>query len=219
MTNPVIESVRLSLSRARTGTTSRRTEQTPLSLRPAIFESRQSESMDSESEHFLDEVRKLSGVTQRLTPEGVADALKSLVAENNIRKATLWHSPLFEKLGIENILRNLGVEIISPTASKHDMALCDIGFTEADYLLPETGTLVLRSSNLKPRAVSLLPRIHLAIVRPEMLRPDLHQVFAEAKDSPYLVFITGPSRTADIELTVTLGVHGPKNLYVWMMEG
>jgi L-lactate dehydrogenase complex protein LldG len=219
MTNPVIESVRLSLSRARTGTTSRRTEQTPLSLRPAIFESRQSESMDSESEHFLDEVRKLSGVTQRLTAEGVAAALKSLVAENNIRKATLWHSPLFEKLGIENILRNLGVEIISPTASKHDMALCDIGFTEADYLLPETGTLVLRSSNLKPRAVSLLPRIHLAIVRPEMLRPDLHQVFAEAKDSPYLVFITGPSRTADIELTVTLGVHGPKNLYVWMMEG
>ncbi|WKZ35170.1 MAG: LUD domain-containing protein [Anaerolineales bacterium] len=44
----------------------------------------------------------------------------------------------------------------------------------------------------------------------------MHQVFAEAKDSSYLVFITGHSRTADIELT-TLGVHGPKNLYVWML--
>jgi len=45
----------------------------------------------------------------------------------------------------------------------------------------------------------------------------MHYVFAEAKNSSYLVFITGHSRTADIELTVTLGVHGPKNLYVWML--
>jgi L-lactate dehydrogenase complex protein LldG len=51
-----------------------------------------------------------------------------------------------------------------------------------------------------------------------MLRPDMHQVFAEAKDSNYLVFITGPSRTADIELTVTLGVHGPKNLFTWVVQ-
>ena len=92
------------------------------------------------------------------------------------------------------------------------MAQCDLGNTEADYLLPETGTLVLKSSAQEPRAVSLLPRIHLAIVRPAMLRADLHQVFAESKTQRYIVFITGPSRTADIELTVTLGVHGPKNL-------
>ena len=91
------------------------------------------------------------------------------------------------------------------------------GITEADLLLPETGTLVLRSSSEKSRAVSLVPRVYLAIVRPEILRVDMRQVFAEAKDSTYLVFITGPSRTADIELTVTLGVHGPKNLYVWVV--
>ena len=210
MTNPVVDNIRRSLGR---------TDQTPLSLRPAIYESRIAESLDSETEHFLDEVRKLSGVAQKLTANAVSTALKSLVAEQNIRKATLWHSPLFEQLRLESTLRSLGVDLVSPTADKHDMALCDLGITEADYLLPETGTLVLRSSVEKPRAISLLPRIHLAIVRSEMLRPDLHQVFAEAKDSPYLVFITGPSRTADIELTVTLGVHGPKNLFVWMLEG
>jgi L-lactate dehydrogenase complex protein LldG len=208
MTNPVIDNIRRSLGR---------TEQTPLSLRPAIYESRQPESVDSETEHFLDEVRKLSGVAQKLTPDSVSDALKALVANQNIRKATFWHTPLFEQLNIENTLRSLGVDLVSPTADKHEMALCDLGITTADYLLPETGTVVLRSSSEQPRAVSLLPRIHLAIVRPEMLRPDLHQVFAEAKDSHYLVFITGPSRTADIELTVTLGVHGPKNLFVWML--
>jgi L-lactate dehydrogenase complex protein LldG len=209
MTNPVIDNIRRSLGR---------TAQTPLSLRPAIYESRQADSVDAEIECFLAEVRKLSGVAQKLAPESVSEALKSLVAENGIRKATLWHSPLFEQLGLEQTLRSLGVDLVSPTADKHEMALCDLGVTEADYLLPETGTLVLRSSAEQPRAVSLLPRIHLAIVRPEMLRSDLHQVFAEAKDSHYLVFITGPSRTADIELTVTLGVHGPKNLYVWMLS-
>ena len=209
MTNPVIENIRRSLGR---------TAQTPLSLRPAIYPSRQPESMDSETEHFLDEVRKLSGVAQKLTSESVSEALKALVTENGIRKATLWHTPLIEQLNLESTLRSLGVDLVSPTADKHEMALCDLGITEADYLLPETGTLVLRSSAEQPRAVSLLPRIHLAIVRPEMLRADMHQVFAEAKNSNYLVFITGPSRTSDIELTVTLGVHGPKNLFVWMLS-
>jgi L-lactate dehydrogenase complex protein LldG len=122
-------------------------------------------------------------------------------------------------MGVAETLRSSGVELVSPNAGKNEIALCDLGITEADYLLPETGTLVLRSSSVQPRAVSLLPRIHLAIVHPEGLRPDMHQVFAEAKDSHYLLFITGPSRTADIELTVTLGVHGPKNLFVWMLGG
>ena len=192
---------------------------TPLSLRPAIYEPRLPESVDSEIESFLGEVKKLSGVSQRLSSDGIDDALKALVTEQNIQKAIVWNTSHLKQLGIADSLRSLGVQLVSPNANKHEMALCDLGITEADYLLPETGTLVLRSSAEKPRAVSLLPRVHLAIVHPEMLRADMHQVFAEAKDSHYLVFITGPSRTADIELTVTLGVHGPKNLYVWMMGG
>jgi L-lactate dehydrogenase complex protein LldG len=216
MTNPVIDNIRRSL---------RRTERisspqgTPLSLRPAIYESRQAGSTDSEIQLFLDEIKKLSGVGQRLAPDDIANALKALVAENGIRKATAWNTPRLQQLQITNHLSSLGVDIVSPTAEKHEMAFCDLGITEADYLLPETGTIVLHSSAEMPRAVSLLPRIHLAIVRPEMLRPDMHQVFAEAKDSNYLVFITGPSRTADIELTTTLGVHGPKELFVWMLDG
>jgi L-lactate dehydrogenase complex protein LldG len=210
MTNPVIENVRRSLGR---------TAQTPLSLRPAIYPARQPESAEAEIAHFLEEIKKLSGVGQRLKPDGIADSLKSLVVEQNIRKATVWNTTLLNQLGITDKLRSLGVELVSPNADKHVMAQCDLGVTEADFILPETGTFALFSSAEKPRGVSLLPRIHLAIVTPSALRADMHQVFAEAKDSHYLVFITGPSRTGDIELITTLGVHGPRNLYVWMMEG
>jgi L-lactate dehydrogenase complex protein LldG len=209
MTNPILDNIRRSLGR---------TAQTSLSLRPAIYEPRLPESLDSETERFLSEVKKLSGVGQRLFSSDIDSALKTLVTEQNIRKAAVWNMPHLQHLQITNYLSSFGVELVSPNASKHEMAQCDLGITEADYLLPETGTLVLCSSAEKPRAVSLLPRVHLAIVRPEMLRADMHQVFAEAKGGNYLVFITGPSRTADIELTVTLGVHGPKNLYVWMMD-
>lgn len=208
MTNPVLENIRRSLGRA---------AQTPLSPRPAIYPSRQPKSTEAEIERFLEEIRKLSGIAETLSLNSVPEALKALVSGQNIRKATAWNTPFLNQLQITNHLSALGIELVSPTASKHDLALCDLGITEADYLLPETGTLVLKSSAEKPRAVSLLPRVHLAIVRPEQLRPDLRQVFDEAKNNPYLVFITGPSRTADIELTVTIGVHGPKNLFVWML--
>jgi L-lactate dehydrogenase complex protein LldG len=208
MTNPVIENIRRSLGR---------TAQTPLSPRPATYEPRRSNSVDLEIETFLREVGKLSGFGQRLSPSEIDPALKTLVEEQNIRKATAWETPHLRQLGVTEILHSLGVGLVSPTAGKEEMALCDLGITEADFLLPETGTLVLRSSALQPRAVSLLPRVHLAIVRPEMLRPDMHQVFAETKHDHYSVFITGASRTADIELTVTLGVHGPRHLYVWMV--
>ena len=208
MTNPVIENVRHSLGR---------TAQAPIGLPPRIFPARQPGSAEVEIERFFGEIKKLSGVGQRLTPGGLAGALKALVAEQDIRKAALWSTPRLQSLGLPSALRDLGVQLVSPNADKHELAQCDLGITETDFILPETGTLVLRCSAEKPRAVSLLPRVHLAMINPSALRADMHQVFAEAKDSHYLVFITGPSRTADIELTVTLGVHGPKNLYVWMM--
>ena len=56
-----------------------------------------------------------------------------------------------------------------------------------------------------------------AVVGPAAFRADLHHVLAEARHAPYLVFVCGPSRTAHIELTVTLGVHGPQQLQVWVL--
>jgi L-lactate dehydrogenase complex protein LldG len=208
MTNRVIESVRRSLGR---------TALSPVSQRPAIYEARRPGSSAAEIELFLGEIGKLAGVGKKVSPAGIEAAIENLVTDQHVHKATLWATPLLKRLQVAENLGTLGVELVPPKAGKHDIAQCDLGITEADFILAETGTLVLRSSAEKPRAVSLVPRIHLAIVTPAALRADMHQVFAEAKGSPYLVFITGPSRTSDIELTVTLGVHGPQNLFVWML--
>ncbi len=209
MTNPVIENVRRSLGR---------TGSTPLPARPDIYPARFAGSLDSEIGRFLGELKLLSGEGMQLKPQGIGSSLKALIEGQNIRKATAWNTPFLNRLKIVEQLSALGVEIVAPNADKHEMALCDLGVTGADYALPETGTIVLRSSEEEPRAVSLLPRIHLAILTSKAMRADLHQVFAEAKSSHYLVFITGPSRTSDIELTTTLGVHGPRNLFVWVLD-
>src|ERR1700690_2062744 len=209
MTTPIIEKIRTSLGR---------TAETALSPRPGIYPSRQPESINLEIELFLGELKKLSAVGVIVSSPEIGSLLKTLVTEQNIHKATVWNTPFLKDLKITDHLHNLDVDLISPNADKNEMAQCELGVTEADFILPETGTIALLSSHEKPRTVSLLPRVHLAIVTPAALRADMHQVFAEAKRSNYLVFITGPSRTADIELNVTLGVHGPRSLYVWMIN-
>ena len=211
MTSSVIENVRASLA------SGRKPAGTPAS-RPAILPARKPGSVDAEIETFLQEVRKLSGTALVIEKTSIPEALKALVAESKVQRATVWETPLLKGLNLAQELASLGVELVSPNADKMKMATCDLGVTEADYILPETGTLVLKSSAEKPRGVSLLPRIHLAIVTPDLLRADLQQVFEESRSGHYMVFITGPSRTSDIELTVTLGVHGPKNLFVWMLQ-
>ena len=175
--------------------------------------------ISEEIDQLFAEINKLGGVTQHLANAAERQAaLVELVANESIRKATLWQTKEIKRLGIAKALTALGVEIISPYADHRAVAECDLGVTGADFALPETGTLALRSSSEQPRTVSLLPRVHLAIIRRACLRADLHQVLAEAKQDHYFVFVTGPSRTADIELTVTIGVHGPKALQVWLVE-
>ncbi|MGE5221392.1 MAG: hypothetical protein ACM3PY_03080, partial [Omnitrophica WOR_2 bacterium] len=105
MSNPVIENVRRSLGR-RPGT--------PPGKRPEIYPARPAGSYNSEVECFLNEVNKLSGVGKRQTGAGLDEALKALVADQEIRKATAWDTPLLSRLDITGRLARLGVEIVSP---------------------------------------------------------------------------------------------------------
>ncbi|MBI5652059.1 MAG: LUD domain-containing protein [Chloroflexi bacterium] len=174
---------------------------------------------NAEIEMLLGEITKLGGATRRISRAEMRAALAQIARDDAVKKATLWETQELKAWDIADALRDLGIEIISPHADKRALAECDLGITGADAAFPETGTLLLRSSPEKPRAVSLLPRVHLAIITPEILRADLAPAFAEVKGEGYWVFVTGPSRTADIELTVTIGVHGPKALRVWVMDG
>jgi L-lactate dehydrogenase complex protein LldG len=174
---------------------------------------------EAELTQLLTEIGRLSGVTRRVADrQDFRAALSELVRTEGVKRATCWTTLELEGWGVTAELQALGVEIVPAQADKHLVASCELGVTGVDAALPETGTLVLTSSPDRPRVASLLPRVHLALLRPAVLRPDLHQVFAETREAGYMVLVSGPSRTADIELTLTLGVHGPKSLYVWVMD-
>ncbi len=209
MTNPVIENIRR--SRGRTAASL----QNP---RPEVYPPRRPEPVEKEIQRFLHEIEDLEAVGIKINTASLAGPLRTLVVERNIHTATLWNTPFLQRLNVASHLQAAGVELVPPTADKHQLARCDLGITEADFLLAETGTVGLRSSRDRPRAVSLLPRAHLVLAEPSAFRPDLQQVFTEVKHDPYVVFITGASRTGDIEMVSTLGVHGPEYLYVWLVQ-
>ncbi len=165
---------------------------------------------------MLNTVEALGGTTGQIDDAAEFTlALKDLVRREAIKTATLWTNAEMREFGVEKALRQLGVELVPADADRGQLARCDLGVTGADAVLPQTGTLVLRSSAEQLPVVSLLPRVHLAIFRPAALCADLSQAFEQLKDDKHFVLISGPSRTTDIEKVLTLGVHGPKSLYVW----
>lgn len=189
-----------------------------LAERPPVVGPRQAANQAEELQLLIHEVQKLSGHAQLLSPDHIQAALTELVQTYQVKQAVLWDTPTLRQLEIAVKLENLGVRVVPAHADKQALAVCDLGVTEADFALPETGTLGLLSNAEQPRLVSLLPRLHLAILRPAALRADLHQIFVEAKLHSYMILITGPSRTSDIELTPTLGVHGPRDVHVWIID-
>ncbi len=96
-----------------------------------------------------------------------------------------------------------------------------VGLTGAQGGLADTGTLALVSGPGRGRLASLLPPVHIALLPAQKLYPSLPAFLAAhptaATEGSNLVFITGPSRTADIELTLSMGVHGPKEIHVVIM--
>ena len=149
-----------------------------------------------------------------------ARALVQIISELQISTPAiaLSDAPLVSELA-----RGIAAEKVSVCPTTSDLFGYDVGVTTAQAAIAETGTLVLNSEAERNRLVSLVPPVHIGIIRSEdiclTIGEALKQLGQEKRNvSRAITFITGPSRTADIELTLTVGVHGPKELYVIVIE-
>lgn len=135
--------------------------------------------------------------------------------ELRAQRIAISDAPLIERV---IHLTDLEIEALSITPSASEIFSFDVGITAAQAAIAETGTLVLESVDERHRLVSLVPPVHIAIISASKIVRTLGEALTllrKGKEiSPAVTFITGPSRTADIELTLTIGVHGPQELYV-----
>jgi L-lactate dehydrogenase complex protein LldG len=147
--------------------------------------------------------------------DDVAGQVVAFVAKYpNIKRVALSVSPLLERLKIADALRAAGVPEVKTwdELTLDELYDFDCAVTDVNYAVAETGTLVIKPSANQGRGLSLVPMYHVAIVEPSQLLPDLVDLFAIlAKDPDHsnVILISGPSKTADIEMNVVTGVHGP----------
>jgi L-lactate dehydrogenase complex protein LldG len=119
---------------------------------------------------------------------------------------------------IKSIVRGRSVV----TMQTGDVTTADVGINFADYALADTGSLVFLSESKQSRLISLLPPVHIGIVARNKILSGLDELFMlvpqPAAQSSSMVIVTGPSRTADIEMRLVRGVHGPGEVHVIIVE-
>jgi L-lactate dehydrogenase complex protein LldG len=182
-------------------------------------------SIDSPVAMFRRQLESVGG--QCIVVKGETEAgqaLNRILAEleSSLQRSptiALSDAPLLSRLAGQ---MEVGEFTTSPSAG--DLFACDVGITTAQAAIAETGTLVLESDQERHRLVSLLPPVHIALVDAADICASLGEALKllrrnGSEMSRAITFITGPSRTADIELTLTIGVHGPKELHVIVNEG
>ena len=148
------------------------------------------------------------------------ETVRQIVARSKARRVAISDSPLVGRL-----LLPLATEVdLLNGGTKADLFTCDMGVTGAQWAIAETGTLALESDVERHRLASLVPPVHVTIIEAERIRQTLGEVLLAIDEkgrnlSRTITFITGPSRTSDIELTLAIGVHGPAELHVIVLEG
>ncbi|MGN6339400.1 MAG: LutC/YkgG family protein [Ginsengibacter sp.] len=109
-----------------------------------------------------------------------------------------------------------------PAISDISLPNCDAAITSCQYLVARTGAIVMSSAKESGRTVSAYSPVHICIAYVDQLVFDSRDVLKELKAAPNLpssiTFAAGPSRTADIEKTLVIGVHGPKEVYVFLID-
>lgn len=179
---------------------------------------------------FRAELTTLGGtVREARESDAIADAIVSLIPAGAPRDALLWEAGALPVPGIAEALAARGVQIRTQARADFDtpdglatLAGASIGVTGAHAALAETGSLVLVSGPGRGRLASLLPPVHVALLERAQLIDSLPSFLAARPEcvtmGSNMVVITGPSRTADIEHTLSRGVHGPKEVHVIIVD-
>ena len=147
-------------------------------------------------------------------------ALVGIVRRIGAKRVAVSDDPL----AVDLARRIEGIEVAGPDGDRELLFEAELGLTSARWGIADTATLVLESAAEKNRLVSLVPPVHVALLDTARLLPNLGELLAvlEGDDprsmSRAITFITGPSRTADIELTMVVGVHGPRELHVILLR-
>ncbi|HVT87545.1 MAG TPA: LUD domain-containing protein [Tepidisphaeraceae bacterium] len=160
------------------------------------------------------------GVTP-VSPDELADQLVAFLRKNRIKSVAMTISPLLKSLGIYESIRQAGVDVRTWNELQLDRVYdIDCGITDVWAAVAEVGGLVIRGTVDHGRAVSLVPAFHVAIVEPKNLVADLVDLFQKIPpdQNDKFVIITGPSKTADIEMNLVTGVHGPGMVQVFLLQ-
>ncbi len=153
------------------------------------------------------------------------ELLGTLLEVTPAKSALCWDHDVLTRLGLGEFLNARGIERhnyenlsqLDFSSQRAAMLACDIGISSVDCAIAETGTLMVCSRPGQERVASLLPIMHVAIVERQQIVPDLIDAFDILHQRGLgnlpsnTTLITGPSKTGDIELQLTTGVHGPKH--------
>lgn len=141
--------------------------------------------------------------------------LISLVAENK------WENIYCQDNNIKKTLHDAGIQFSSEASSFSEM---EVGITNCEFLIARLGSIMVSSKQTSGRRLNVYPPSHIVFADISQIVPDLKQALKAIKEKylnnlPSLIsVITGPSRTADIEKTLVMGAHGPKNLFVFLLD-
>jgi L-lactate dehydrogenase complex protein LldG len=157
--------------------------------------------------------------------EAVASVLQH-IKRLDVRRVLLGCEPLMARLDLAKALSDHGCQMTLASELLSDQGrdlffAADIAVTGVDYLIAETGSMVMLARPEQPRTASLLPPVHIAIAERSQLLPDLFDLFdlLDPRLAPSCIsIITGPSKTGDIELRLVTGVHGPGEVYVILLD-
>jgi L-lactate dehydrogenase complex protein LldG len=177
---------------------------------------------------FGEELEALHGAMHHVASEADACAIVlDIVKRNGADRVLTWDPRWIACPGLVAALESAGIEVVNPgrhTGESDRREVVDaiepiaVGLTGALAGLADTGSLVLAAGSGRSRMASLLPPVHIAVLPQARLYATLPAFLAAnrgaAGETSNLVLVTGPSRTADIEMTLTHGVHGPREVHV-----